>query len=304
MLCLTELTAVIIETKPEADVVEGTVKWLKSKMKDWKDSNMNMIKGSLALIRDVAKDYDNVNKRTMRCAMPFLCEKMGDIKYCGPAHDAMLYFCEMAGPKFVLFEMMKYCGGHKAVKVVQESCNFMTKAIDEFSIIGMPIKEMIEYFLVAISSPNAQVRTAATNFIKMLYQHAGDLIRNFLDGIKDSTLKVIEDELSKTEQLPKEEIKSKRLFRGAALAEKSSAKGPAGKGGAGGGGAVSAAALLDDALGPRENISKAIAKILPVLSDKDPKKRKQGADLVEGILKGARMRILPDGLGDFVDQLK
>lgn len=68
----------------------------------------------------------------------------------------------------------------------------------------------------------------------------------------------------------------------------------------GGGGANAAAAALDEALGPRENISKAIAKVFPVLNEKDPKARIKGAALIEDVLKKANMRILPDGLSDFI----
>jgi hypothetical protein len=148
---LQELTQVIIETQPSADVIEAVIKWLKSNLKEWKDSNMNMIKGSLALISGTSKECDTFSKRTVQVTMPFLIEKNGDIKYSAASQESMLNFAEQVGPKFVMFQLMKLTNGHKAPKVVQEACKFMTKAIDEFSIIGMPIKEMIEYFLVCVS---------------------------------------------------------------------------------------------------------------------------------------------------------
>jgi hypothetical protein len=130
----------------------------------------------------------------------------------------------------------------------------------------------------------------------MLYQHAGEMIRNFIKDIKDLTLKAINDELAKIEPLPKSEIKSKRQLRGCALEENKPAAG--GKAGAGGG-ANAAAKALDEALGPRENISKAIAKVMGVMNDKDPKLRTKGAGQIEAVFKSANMRVLPDGLGDF-----
>jgi len=107
--------------------------------------------------------------------------------------------------------------------------------------------------------------------VKNLYLHAGDVIRAFIKDIKDLTQKTIDDELAKITPLPQSEVKSNRVLRGiAASAKVPGAKAGAASSGAAGGGA-SAAAALDEALGPRENISKAIAKVLPVLNEKDPK---------------------------------
>jgi len=76
-----------------------------------------------------------------------------------------------------------------------------------------------------------------------------------------------------------------------------------GKGAAAAGGGNAAAAALDEALGPRANISKEMAKVLPVLSEKDPKARIKGAEQIEAVFKKANYRILPDGLGDFIGLL-
>jgi len=39
---------------PGADVIEGVVKFVKMKMKDWKESNINLIKESIALFTCIA----------------------------------------------------------------------------------------------------------------------------------------------------------------------------------------------------------------------------------------------------------
>ena len=71
---------------------------------------------------------------------------------------------------------------------------------------------------------------------------------------------------------------------------------------AAGGGAAS----LDDIL-PREDISKHInAKLLKFFdpAGKDWKVKVKGCEMVEQILKDAKMRIKPDGLGDLMDLLQ
>lgn len=119
---------------------------------------------------------------------------------------------------------------------------------DEFTIVHMSLKEMIEYGIVAANHSNPQVRTSAMALFAIMYKHAGETIKNFLKDIKESTLKLIEEEFAKVTPLKRGEHQQKRKFRGMA-ADSEAPK----KGGAGGGGGL--AALLDDAL-PRQDISK------------------------------------------------
>ena len=44
----------IAAMNPGADVIEGVVKFVKMKMKDWKESNINLIKESIALFTSIA----------------------------------------------------------------------------------------------------------------------------------------------------------------------------------------------------------------------------------------------------------
>jgi len=66
----------------------------------------------------------------------------------------------------------------------------------------------------------------------IMYKHAGEAIRNFLKDIKESTLKLIEEEFTKVTVLKKGEFKQSRNFRGEAAAASDGPK----KGGAEGGG--------------------------------------------------------------------
>jgi len=80
------------------------------------------------------------------------------------------------------------------------------------------------------------------------------------------------------------------------LAPATGAKGGAGKAAAGDG---------LDALFPREDISKHLnAKLMPMFKNNDWKIRKEAAEKVEEILRGANMRIKPDGLNELMDNLK
>lgn len=131
----------------------------------------------------------------------------------------------------------------------------------------------------------------------VIYKHAGAATENFLKDIKESTLKLIKEEFEKVTPLKKGEFVRKRNFKGEAAFEEQAAAGAAGKKGGGGGG-------LDDMF-PRADISKLLtAKLMPLFKDPDWKKRKEAADKVEEILKGAGMRIQPVGLNELMDNIK
>ena len=49
-------------------------------MKDWKESNVNLIKETVNLFNIVAQNCERVNKRAVACLMPFMSDKIGDVK--------------------------------------------------------------------------------------------------------------------------------------------------------------------------------------------------------------------------------
>ena len=53
----------------------------------------------------------------------------------------------------------------------------------------------------------------------IVYRHVGEAARNFLKDIKESTMKLIEEELSKVKPYAKGEYQKKRNYRGEAARE-------------------------------------------------------------------------------------
>ena len=108
-------------------------------------------------------------------------------------------------------------------------------------------------------------------------------------------MKLVDEEFAKVTCFKKGEYQQKRRFRGeAAQAEEAAPK----KGGGG------LASMLDDAL-PRMDISKQFtAKLKGMCSDNNWKARKEAAEKVEEMCRGANMRIKPDGLNELMEEIK
>lgn len=258
-------------------------------MKDWKESNMNIIKEAIALFTVISANSDKVSKRTVSVIMPFLSDKIGDVKMMVNVKSLLMALSELVTPKFVAMLVVKYASTAKSPNTLKESCAILQQMTDEFGAAGMPLKEIIDYAQLAANHSNPQVRTASMTLFAMLYKHVGEPIRNFLKDIKESTLKLIEEEFTKVTPLKKGEG-PKRALRGEAAVEAGDKKG---------------GNALDDALGGREDISKHInPKLVAMFKNNDWKVRKEASEKVEELCKASNMRIKPDGLNELMDNMK
>jgi hypothetical protein len=62
-------------------MIEATCRFIKSKMKDWKESNMNLMKETIATLKVISESCDRIPKRALFVYAPFLTDKIGDVKF-------------------------------------------------------------------------------------------------------------------------------------------------------------------------------------------------------------------------------
>jgi len=211
--------------QPGPDVCEAVAKFIKAKMKDWKESNINLIKETVAFFGTMAQSCDKINKRGVSCAMSFFSEKIGDAKTQNSVHEVLMNLAEIVTPKFISLQVIKYGASAKSPNVIRETCNLLANLTEEFGALTMPLKEMIDFAKVAADNKNPQVRTASMNLFTVLYKHVGEPVKNFMKEIKESTMKVIEEEMAKATPYGKGEHQPKRRLRGQAAEEVVEAKG-------------------------------------------------------------------------------
>ena len=82
-------------------MIEALAKFIKMKMKDWKESNINLIKETISLFTVVSQKCEKVNKRAVACLMPFLSDKIGDVKHQVNVQDMLMGYAELVTPKFI-----------------------------------------------------------------------------------------------------------------------------------------------------------------------------------------------------------
>eukprot|EP00742_Colponemidia_sp_Colp-10_P006163 GILJ01006597.1.p1 GENE.GILJ01006597.1~~GILJ01006597.1.p1 ORF type:complete len:2140 (-),score=355.52 GILJ01006597.1:90-6284(-) len=266
---------------------EVLVRYIKIKLKDWKESNFQVLKEAFITIGYIASISNAFAKRTAAMVIPGCADKMTDTKIRQAALDCLLSMAEVVTPKFIANQLFKNTNNAKNPKLFVETIAALQKLLEEFGVQTLPLPQLIEFLKACLEQSNPQIRTASIALLVSLYLVVGEPLRQFLQDVKDATLKNIDEQFVKAGPPNPTKFAPSRALRG----EEASAE-------VGAGGSV--AEML-----PRADISHAInAKLLKELNDAQWKTRKAGLDAVEQLLVESNMRIQPNGLGELVTAMK
>lgn len=144
----------LLASQPTADIIEAVVRFTKSKMKDWKESNINLVKETLALFGAISQNCEKLGKRSVFIMMPFLSDKLGDVKQLAVVSELLLSLSEVVTPKYVALQVIKHASSAKSPNVIKESCNILVKMIEDFGGLCMPIKDMMDYGILSVNNTN------------------------------------------------------------------------------------------------------------------------------------------------------
>ena len=139
-------------------MLEAVSKFIKAKMKDFKESNINLMKEIIATFNSIAQNCDAINKRTFQTAMQFFIDKIGDIKMTVQIKEMLVLAAEKVSPKYISLQTIKYASTAKAPKNIQESCVLLVTICDDFGVSGIPLKETIDFAKIAAAHATPAVR--------------------------------------------------------------------------------------------------------------------------------------------------
>lgn len=156
-----EMQKAIEEQKPDSTIVEATVRYIKSKMKDWKESNINMQKEAINVLGACCKHCEDVPKKAYYVYAPFLCDKIGDVKMATMVKEVLALIAEFVTAKYVAALVMKNGLTTKAVGNIKESCVILSTLVEEFGAASMHLKNVIDFASNSANHANKTVRDAA-----------------------------------------------------------------------------------------------------------------------------------------------
>mmetsp|Transcript_38603 Transcript_38603/g.34302 ORF Transcript_38603/g.34302 Transcript_38603/m.34302 type:complete len:614 (+) Transcript_38603:797-2638(+) len=278
-------------TESCANSVDHIFKILKKNLKDWKESNLNILKETFSLILDILENEGlNLNKRAFSILALFVTNNIGDVKYSENCKKIVQGFVEVVNPKSIIHSLLSNALDSKNPKnsnpkSLIELCNLLARLIEDLTLKFFPLKETIDYGKFAASNSNQNVRTAAQGLFVAIYTQMGAPLNDMISDINPSTLKIIQGEFEKVVPLKNAECKIK--FRGEAQQETKN----------------EANSNPLDSL-PRADISQEANKLIKKLSDKDWKVRNEAIESLDQILTQSHNRIQTNGLYEFVNVLK
>jgi cytoskeleton-associated protein 5 len=267
------------------NIVDVILKYIKIKLKDYKENNVNILKEALNLIQTICENCKNFAKKHCVIIIKKTCEKFGENKLKTNISTLFLQFMEYHTPKYIMNILLKHMTNVvKGPNVLKEFAMFIEKSIEEFGINLHPVKEVVEFAKYLANHTNPQLRSAATTLLCCIYKYIGPKIKSFLNDIKEATMKVIDKEFENVAIVT--EVETKRVLKGEAADTQTGGN-------------------LMESLFPRVDISRKVTgELLKQFIEGNWQVKKKVIEDLERILKEANNRILPNGLGDLVTTLK
>lgn len=145
----------------QADVIEACAKFIKAKMKDWKESNINLQKAIIGFFAFISLNLEKISKRTMAVGFSFFVDRIGDVKLSAAIKEMLLNASEIVTPKFVSMQVCKFAEKAKAPNNIKESCNILTDLLEQFGQCAVDLKAWVDFGKEAAGHANPQARQAA-----------------------------------------------------------------------------------------------------------------------------------------------
>ena len=255
---------------------EPILRFVRSTVKDWKENNFNVVKAAIEIFTNISENY-NISKRAAASVLNSTAlEKLADAKLLEVYNTCIFSLCSQVTPKFVVALIVKNTSDSNKPKVVSECCTIFGKIISEFGPHSVNLKDVVDYAAAGLAQANPAIKKASQALTLIIYSFIGDKLTPLLTDIKESTMKVLQEEFSKVAPNTNTQFKT---YKGAVEVK-----------------VVDAKKMLDEAM-PRANIEKQMTPaLLKKLGDGNWKVRKEGLDEFEAILEASKMRIYPNGL--------
>ncbi|KAJ3923657.1 microtubule associated protein [Lentinula edodes] len=260
--------------------------------KGWAEKNFQVSAKIYGICSILAEHSTTFGRSCVAICVPHMVEKLGDMKLKKPAGDALLLFSEKTSLQFVLNQAYEPLSKQKAPKVLADAIAWINSALTDFGIVGLSLRNLIDFLKTALQNSNATVRTSATKTLVTMKLFAGSGIKDLLEDLNPQLLNTISSEFDKVEGIAPPE--PTRLSADVAAAPTATSQ----SGGTG-------SDALDE-LFPRVEID-ALLKGTTILADAKNeawKTKKEALETLQGILdQGSNKRLKPN-MGEIAQVLK
>lgn len=293
---LNEITPIIMELSrsqcPQSNLVDAFFVFLKNKFKDFKESNLNLIKALLTCFQTFS-EAQMLTKNQILFLSPFFIERFLDgarsVDVIWNFYVSLFSYHDLEGIYDPLFQYFNTIDFKKMnPKQTIEFITFLIKSIEYVSLLNMPLKQIIDFSKIYYlnSGSNPALRQKALALFKKIYQYIGPNIFSLIKDLPSNVLKNLQTEFTSIQMLSDAEKKSKIMSNKNNENDND----------------VNSHSFLLEKL-PKSDISLEISRLLKKFMDPDWKIQKEGIDEVERLLAN-NPKIHINNLGEFVNCLK
>lgn len=201
-------------------VIEAFTMYLSKQVKDFKDSNINVLKSAFQAVGKFAEIAAGKFSRGVVClVIPRACDKIGDKKANETIRAMILQFCEATSPSYTTGCMIEYMPKVRLPLAHIEALSVLSDCVKDFGIAICNPRALIDYAKgpQGLEASNPKVRCAAISLLSIMYSQLGPALLPILnlESWKPALAKTVEEEFQKVGFDPAKAMKSvKRQVKG------------------------------------------------------------------------------------------
>jgi cytoskeleton-associated protein 5 len=160
-----------------------------------KDNNMQVLRIRLDCLKMIIEKF-GITATTADYIMNDVTEKLGDIKSCVPAGQALSAIAEAITLEYAVSKVLTFAFEQKSPKVQQEALTWVNNAIKDFGFQVNP-KLLIDDAKKSVQSSNAAVRAAGISLLGTMFLYMGNTLQMFFENEKPALKQQIQAEFDK-----------------------------------------------------------------------------------------------------------
>ena len=277
--------------------------YLRFKLKNFKETNFNVNREAINVFISLVKKKF-INKENLLSVILGYLDKITDPKLKDNFLILLNSCLDIIEPNLLLKNLLLQIPKKSNPKLFIEYSLYFSKVVEKYNFTkDLPYKELTEFSKTMANNSNPQCRNSATNLICILYRYYGDEVHKLIKDIKDSTLKNIENEISKITVIERKNSlntkqKSSNKKRNSEIFDSKISIN-------GGEKTLNGGAKSEIKQNVISDISKKITpQILKNISEGKWSEKKDACEQIEKILKESNMKILPNGLNELMNLIK
>ncbi|KAL4130421.1 hypothetical protein PRIC2_006418 [Phytophthora ramorum] len=183
-------------------IIEAFTVYLSRQVKDFKDSNINVLKSSFQAVGTFAKTAASKFPRGVACLLvPRACDKIGDRKANEAVTNMIMQFCEATSPSYTTGCMIEYMPQVRTPLAHIEALKVLSDCVKDFGVSICNPRALIDFAKgpLGLESSNPTVRSAAISLLSTMYSQLGPALLPILnlESWKPALAAAVESEFKK-----------------------------------------------------------------------------------------------------------